>query len=91
MFLMAALVVAIFLGAAAQAAEPAAYELNGFPITRHQVAVVGASNVREQSPVATLMLGGMPASPSQVAILSYRPITTSTMVRAEPITVVVAK
>jgi hypothetical protein len=88
MVLMAVLVAAIVLGTAAQAAEPG-YELNGFPITRHQVAVVGASNVREQSPVPTLTLGGMPASPSQVAILRPRQLMTAA---TEPITVdVVAK
>jgi hypothetical protein len=86
MFLIAAFAAAISVAAAAQAAEPAGYELDGFPITRHQVAVMGASNVREQSPVPTLMLGGMPASPSQMAILSPRQITTSTTIRVEPIT-----
>jgi hypothetical protein len=83
MFLMAALMAAIVLGTAAQAAEPG-YELNGFPITRHQGAVVDASNVREQSPVPTLTLGGMPASPSQVAILRPRQLMTAA---TEPITV----
>jgi hypothetical protein len=48
---------AIFVAAAAQAAEPAGYEVDGFPITRHQVAVVGALDVREQSPVPALILG----------------------------------
>ena len=82
MFMSAALTMAIFLGVTAQAAEPVGYELNGFPITRHQVAVVGASNVREQSPVPSLMLGGMPASLSQVAILSPRRVMTATVMTA---------
>jgi hypothetical protein len=86
MVLMTARVAAIILGGAARAAEPG-YELDGFPITRHQVAVVGAANVREQSPVPTLMLGGMPASPSQVAILRPRRLLTAATVMAEPIKV----
>ena len=81
--LMAAFVAAIVLGAAAHAAEPG-YELDGFPITRHQMSVVGASNVREQSPAPALMLGGMPASPSQVAILRPRQLVTAA---TEPVTV----
>jgi hypothetical protein len=75
--LMAAFAAATLSSSAARAAELPGYELKGFPITRHQVAVIGAAGVQEQSPVPTLMFGGMPASPSQVAILSPRPDLTS--------------
>jgi hypothetical protein len=51
------------------------FELMGFPISPHQVALLGGANVVERSPTPTptLMLAGMPASPSQVAILAPRP------------------
>jgi hypothetical protein len=45
----------------------------GLPITRHQVAVIGAANVQEQSLTGTLTLGNMPAPPHQVAVLTPRP------------------
>ena len=51
------------------------FELMGFPISSHQVALLGGANVIERSPTPTLMLAGMPASPSQVAILTPRPKT----------------
>jgi hypothetical protein len=60
-------------GIGASAAELPTYEVMGFPITPHQVAVVGAANVEEQSGTPTLTLGGMPASPHQVAVLTPRP------------------
>jgi hypothetical protein len=59
-------------GGAVIAAELPTYEVMGFPITRHQVAVLGGSGVQEQSPIPTLMFGGMPASPSQVIVLTPR-------------------
>jgi hypothetical protein len=52
------------------------FELMGFPITRHQVAVLGSAQVRERAPTPTLTLAGMPASPHQVAVLTPRPKTT---------------
>lgn len=88
MVLMAALMAGTFAAVAARAAEPAGYELDGFPITRHQVAVVGTSRVKEQSPVPALTVGGMPASPSQLAILRAHQITASMTVLAAPLTVV---
>jgi hypothetical protein len=60
-------------GAGALAAELPTFELVGFSITPHQVAAIGAADVQEQSPTATLTLGGMPASPHQVAGLKPRP------------------
>jgi len=56
-------------------AEPPTFELMGFPITPHQVAVLGGRNVQEQSP-PTLTHGDMPASPHQVAVLTPRPAMT---------------
>jgi hypothetical protein len=49
------------------------FELMGFPITRHQVQVTGAADLQERSPTGTLALGGMPASPHQIAVLTPRP------------------
>jgi hypothetical protein len=64
---------AFVLGAAgAAAAELPTFEKMGFPITLHQVQVVGADHVQERSPTPTLTLGGMPASPHQLAVLTPR-------------------
>ena len=63
-------------GAGAAAAELPTFELMGFPITGHQVAVLGAAHVQERSPTPTLTLGGMPASPHQVMVLTPRPRIT---------------
>jgi hypothetical protein len=36
------------------------------------MSVVGSANIQEQSPTKSLVLGGMPASPHQVAVLTLR-------------------
>jgi hypothetical protein len=77
MFLVAAIAAAT-AGSGAGAAELPSFELRGFPITRVQVSVMGAANVQEQSPAATLMFGGMPASPHQIAALTSRPEMAAT-------------
>ena len=48
------------------------FELTGFPISPHQVAVLGSAQVEESSATATLMLAAMPASPHQIAVLTPR-------------------
>jgi hypothetical protein len=58
--------------AGAAAAELPNYELMGYPITSHQVAILGSANVQERSPIPMLSLNGMPASPHQVAVLTPR-------------------
>ncbi|MGY8666240.1 hypothetical protein Q3C01_28360 [Bradyrhizobium sp. UFLA05-109] len=72
MFLMVAIAPAMVVGFSAGAAELPSFELMGFPITWHQVAVMGASGVQEQSPAPTLEFAGMPASPHQIAVLTPR-------------------
>jgi len=57
----------------ASASELPTFELLGFPVSRHQVAVLGSANIEEQAPSPTLTWGGMPASPHQVAVLTPRP------------------
>jgi hypothetical protein len=59
-------------GAGAMAAELPTFEAQGLPITQHQTVVLGAAHVQERPPVPTLTLGGMPASPVQVAVLTPR-------------------
>jgi hypothetical protein len=54
----------------AAAAERPTYETAGFPISAHQVSVMGAAHVQEAPSVPALTLGGMPASPSQILILT---------------------
>jgi len=72
-FLMAAIAAVIVVDSSAGAAELPNFELMGFPITRHQVALIGGANLQEQSLTPTLTFGGMPASPVQIAILTPRP------------------
>ena len=72
MFLIAAIAPVMVIGSSAGAAELPAFEARGFPISRHQVAVLGSANVQEQSAVATLTLSEMPASPHQIAVLTPR-------------------
>lgn len=62
----------VALSGAASAAELPSYEVAGMPISAHQVAAIGAANVEEQSAVASLSSGGMPASPAQLMVLSSR-------------------
>jgi hypothetical protein len=72
LFLVAAVAAGLDVTSVA-AAELPTFELMGLPITRHQVAVMGAANVQERSPLPTLTLGGMPASPHQAMVLTPRP------------------
>jgi hypothetical protein len=61
-------VTALVLGTVgASAGELPEYELAGFPITPHQVSILGSGGVQEQSPTPTLTLNGMPASPGRHA------------------------
>jgi hypothetical protein len=55
------------------AAERPGFEVSGFPISPVQLQLVGAANVHEQSPIATLTWGGLPASPHQLSVLAPRP------------------
>ena len=52
----------------AAAAGLPTYESTGFPITVLQVSVVGSAHVQETASVPTL--GGMPASPAQIQLLT---------------------
>ena len=63
---------AVMLDRASTAVLPS-YEVMGFPITPHQISVVGSAHVEEQPHSASLMMAGMPASPHQVAVLTPRP------------------
>ena len=60
----------IATGAGAMAAELPTFEATGFPISPVQAQLVGAANVREQSPITTLTSGGM--SPHQISVLTPR-------------------
>ena len=48
------------------------YEVAGFPISPHQISVLGSGDVQEQSLSPTLTLNGMPASPHQIAVIGLR-------------------
>jgi hypothetical protein len=65
--------VLLLLGvAAASAGELPQYEVAGFPISPHQISVLGLSEMKEGSPTPTLTLNGMPAAPHQIAVLQPR-------------------
>ena len=59
-------------GFGATAGELPTYEIMGFPLTQHQLVVVRSALVQERSPTPTLTLGGMPASPLQIQVLTPR-------------------
>ena len=86
-FLMAAIAAATVVGSAAGAGELPSFALMGFSITRHQVAVMGAQGVQEQSATPTLTFGGMPASPHQIAVLTPRHEMTAIAGAVKPTTV----
>jgi hypothetical protein len=71
----------------ATAADLPTFELMGFPITRHQVAMLGATQIRERLPTPTLTLAGMPASPHQVAVLTPRARPTGERAATNPVAV----
>ena len=74
----AAAVISMAAGTAGFAAELPSYETSGLPISTVQVQVLGAANVREQSPVVTSA-----ASPHQLSVLTPRAkMTTATTGRA---------
>jgi hypothetical protein len=56
--------------ASAVAAEQPTYEIMGFPISQHQLVAVNSALVQERSPIPTLTLNGMPASPHQISVLA---------------------
>ncbi len=59
--------------AGASAGELPSYDFAGFPITPLQMSVLGQSGqVKERQAAPALMHDGMPASPSQIAVLSRR-------------------
>jgi hypothetical protein len=86
-FLMAAIAAATMVGSSAGAGELPTFELMGFPITRHQVAIMGAQGVQEQAAAATLTFGGMPASPHQIAVLTPRAGMAAKAAAVKPTTV----
>jgi hypothetical protein len=63
------------------------YEVIGFPITPHQISIVGSAHVQEQSPSPSLMMAGMPASPHQIAVLTPRSSLTAKAAAVTPTTV----
>lgn len=72
---IAVAVISIAAGTAGFAAELPTYEAAGLPISAVQVQVLGAANVREQSPVPTTA-----ASPHQLSVLTPRTkMTTATV------------
>jgi len=60
------------LGAVGSGGELPQYEVAGFPISPHQISVLGSGDVQEQSFSPTLTLNGMPASPHQIAVIGPR-------------------
>ena len=85
--LMAAIAAAAMVGSAAGAGELPSFELMGLPITRHQVAAMGAQGVQEQSAIPTLTFGGMHASPHQIAVLTPRHEMTAKVGTVKPTSV----
>jgi hypothetical protein len=63
----------LLLSGIAAAQELPVYGLSGFPISPCQIPIIGATaNLKEQSPGTSLTMGGMPASPLQILVLTPR-------------------
>jgi hypothetical protein len=63
----------LLLSGIASAEEFPFYELSGFPISLPQISIMGATaNLKEQSANTSLTVGGMPASPHQMVVLTPR-------------------
>lgn len=73
----------LMLGMArASAGQLPSYDFAGFPITPHQMSVLGQSGHVQEHPAAPMLLrDGMPASPHQIAVLSRRSHTTADSAR----------
>jgi hypothetical protein len=87
MLLIAAIAAVTVIGSGAGAAELPTFELTGFPITPHQVAVVGGTGVQERAPIPALTFGGMPASHHQIAVLTPRSGVTAKAAAVKPTTI----
>jgi hypothetical protein len=59
-------------GTGAARAQPPIFETQGLPIAPHQAQLTGLPDLQEQAPASPLMLGAMPASPHQLAVLVRR-------------------
>jgi hypothetical protein len=63
----------LLLSGIASAQELPVYGISGRPINPHQISVTGATaNLKEQPPGIPLTMGGMPASPLQILLLTQR-------------------
>jgi len=68
--------------AGATAGELPSYDFAGFPITPHQMSLLGQSGAMQEQPAPpSLLRDGMPASPMQIAVLSRRSTTTAQSAR----------
>lgn len=75
----------LLAGTGIAAADHPIFQINGFPVTRHQVIAVSTGLVREGMP-APHTVAGTPASPHQVAVLTPRVRLTQ-----QEVTVMLAK
>jgi len=73
LFSITAAAALMICGVGATATELPSYEVMGFPITPHQLVVLGPADAQQGLPAFTLTVAGMPASPHQVAVLTPRP------------------
>jgi hypothetical protein len=66
-----AAIAALTLGAAEAtiAYKLPTFERDGFPITPHQLHVLGPYGVQAQAPTSPFTLDGMPATPHQLSVL----------------------
>jgi hypothetical protein len=66
-----AAIAALMLGGAEAsiAAKLPTFERDGFPITPHQLQVLGPYGVQEQAPTLSFTLDGMPVTPHQLRVL----------------------
>ena len=80
--LISAVAALLLGGTGAARAQSAIFETQGLPIAPHQAQLTGLADLPEQAPSSSLMLGAMPASPHQLAVLAPRPAARRQIVEA---------
>jgi hypothetical protein len=71
--LISAVAALLLGGTGAARAQPPIFETQGLPIASHQAQITGLADLEERASSSPLMLGAMPASPHQLAVLAPRP------------------
>jgi hypothetical protein len=76
LYLGAVAALLIHIGAV-RAGDLPAFELTDFPISPHQISVLGSAAVKEEPAAPLIMFDSMSIAPQQLVVLTPRPRVTS--------------